>query len=306
MKRKFFWLLIVIRCLIAFSIKSQEVINIWPAEHLPNSKGIALELKEKNQRVYQVDTPKMYCFFPAQEDNSGAAVLVMPSGGYHHLTYNSGGFQVAKWFNTIGVNAFVLIYRLPNAPDLEERYKGPLQDAQRAMKIIHANTEAWKIDTNKIGVYGSSAGGHLVASLCTKIVDISEIGDSLEEEPYLPDFQILVSPVVSLGKYTHKGSRYMLLGEDPSQELIAAYSNELHVISDTPPAFIVHADNDKAVSPMNSIMYYEALLSKGVSSSIHVFPQGGHGIGIVDNPGSTEMWKELCVEWLKEMDILVK
>lgn len=287
----------------ACNILSQEFIPLWPQEKMPNSKGIEIKEVIINERILQVETPGMYAFFTSQEENNGSAVLICPSGGYHHLTYNIGGFQLAKWFNTIGMNAFVLIYRLPNSPDLIERHHAPLQDAQRAMRIIRANAVSWYIQTDKIGVMGASAGGHLATTLATHPEDVSSIGDSLDKYRYHPDFQILISPVITMGTYKHQGSLEYLLGENPPEQLIEKYSNELNVSSSTGPCFMVHAGNDKSVSPSNSVIYYEALLKHQVPASLHIFPEGGHSIALTGNPGSTQLWSTLCKAWLKEMGL---
>ena len=147
---------------------------------------------------------------------------------------------------------------------------------------------------------GISAGGHLATTAGTHAEDVSAIGDSLDGVSCKPDFMILVSPVITMGPFTHAGSRRNLLGEHPSEELILQYSNELHVNSSTPPCFIVHAFNDKAVPVNNSLLFYDALVAANVSSSLHVFPQGAHAIALRNNPGSTEQWTVLCEQWMKE------
>ena len=283
-----------------FSI-AQDFIPLWPSGQMPNSKGMALEEIIINNRITQVDTPSIQCYFPPKEEINGCAVLICPSGGYVKLTYDLGGIQLAKWFNTLGVTAFVLKYRLPNSPDLEQREIGPMQDAQRAMRIIRAHATEWKLDTNKIGIMGASAGGHLASTLSTHFKDVSKMNDSYDQYSFYPNFQILVSPVITMGEYAHKGSKTNLLGENAPEDLIKAYSNELQVSPKTPPAFIVHASNDRGVNPMNSILFYEALLKNNISASLHTFPQGGHAIGVAKNPGSTKLWMELCREWLIEM-----
>ena len=283
-------------------VSAQEFIPLWPKGEMPNSKGIELKEIIKNNRILQVDTPGIYTFFTSNEENTGGAVLICPSGGYHHLTYDLGGFQLAKWFNTIGMNAFVLIYRLPTSPDLQTRQTGPLQDAQRAMKIIRANAERWHIFKNNVGCLGASSGGHVASTLSTFSEDYSEIGDSLDTIAFLPDFQILISPVITMGTYAHKGSVMNLLGANPSEDLIKKYSNELNVTSSTPPCFIADAEDDKVVNPENSLLYFEALLKNHVPASLHVFPFGGHAINLTGNPGSTQLWIALCEAWLKEME----
>lgn len=287
-----------------FQIIAQDFITIWPDQKMPNSMGLSLEEIESRERITQVAVPGMYSFFTSREENTGSAVLVIPSGGYQKLTYILGGTQLAKWLNTIGIHAFVLKYRLPNSPDLIIRHKGPQQDAQRALRIIRANAEKWSINPQKIGVMGTSAGGHLASMLGTHIEDVCAIGDSLDQFSIHPDFMVLISPVISMGKYTHTGSYKNLLGQNPSHDLIEKYSSELQVNEKTPPAFIVHAANDKAVDPQNSILFYQALLYHNIPASLHIFPHGGHEIGLGNNPGSTALWTELCKLWLIEMDII--
>jgi acetyl esterase/lipase len=289
---------------IGLRLSAQEFISLWPTGKMPNSKGLVLKDSIFDERYRRVGTPGMYAFFPSKQENKGAAVIICPGGGYKHFAYISSGTQIAKWFNTMGINAFVLITRLPHSPDLIERSEGPLQDAQRAIRIIRANAKTWNIKLDKIGIIGFSAGGHVASSLGTHIEDVSKIGDSLDSIPFRPDFMLLVSPVITMGKFAHTGSRDNLLGPNPSMELIAKYSNELQVTGNTPPAFIVHADNDKTVNPQNSLMFYNALRDKKISASLHIFPQGGHAIGLRNNPGSAGLWTNLCEMWLIEMNII--
>lgn len=281
---------------------AQQFIPLWPEGHMPNSKGLEPKHVEDNQRIRQVAVPGIYPFLTAQEENRGKAVLICPSGGYGHLTYNLGGFQLAKWFNSIGVNAFVLIYRLPHQADLIEREQGPVQDAQRAMKMIRSRAHEWGFEAGQIGLMGTSAGGHLASVLGTHAEDYSEIGDKLDSIPFRPDFLILVSPVITMGAYTHGGSRHNLLGDTPSRSMTRRFSNELHVSADTPPTFLVHAQDDQVVPCTNSILFYEAMLAHGVEGSLHIFPEGAHRIGLVHNPGSTDLWTDLCTKWLFAMD----
>ncbi len=285
-------------------LQAQDFIPLWPQGKMPNSKGLYLKDSIANERIYQVGMPGMYAFFPSQQENRGAAVLICPGGGYQRLAYVISGTQLAKWFNTMGISAFVLNYRLPNSPDLVQRETGPLQDIQRAIKIVRANADKWGIQQHKIGVQGSSAGGHLAALAGTRTEDVSIINDSLDTVKCKPDFMILVSPVIDMDTFAHKGSRNSLLGEHPSQQLIAQYSAQHLVTTATPPCFIADAINDQTVPPMNSLLFYKALLEKGVSCSFHVFPQGGHAIALRNNPGSTELWTTLCEQWMLEMNFM--
>ena len=291
-------------CLSALRGQAQDFMPLWPKKKMPNSKGLKLEDRIENERILQVGTPGVYSFFTSKEENKGCAVLICPGGGYERLTYLLGGTQLAKWFNIMGITAFVLNYRLPNSPDLKERSIGPEQDAQRAMLLIRANAARWKLDPNRIGIMGGSAGGHLAATLGTHPEDVSAIGDSLDRLPFAPNFMVLVSPVITMGQYAHVGSRKNLLGENPSAELVAKFSNELHVTAATPPTFLAHAYNDKSVNQRNSLLFYQALVEHDVPGSLHTFPQGGHAIALRNTPGSASQWTTLCEAWLLEMGFI--
>lgn len=286
-------------------LKAQDFMPIWPKNNIPNSKHLKLRDSIANERVYRVMLPGMYGFFPGTQENKGAAVVICPGGGYERLAYVISGFQLAKWFNTMGITAFVLNYRLPNSPDLKQREIGPLMDAQRAIRYIRANAKEWGIKPDKVGIMGSSSGGHLAASTGTINDDVSAVKDSLDKFPFKPNFMILVSPVIDLSTaYAHAGSVKNLLGPDASDELKKKFSPQLQVKPDTPPCFIADAVNDKTVNPMNSLLFYQALLQNNIPVSFHVFPQGGHAIALRNNPGSTELWTNLCEMWLIETGII--
>jgi acetyl esterase/lipase len=283
---------------------SQDLISLWPKGKMPNSKGIKLERIEERQRVTQIDIPGMYAFFPSKEENTGAAVLIFPPGGYQKLTYNLAGIQLAKWFNTFGVSAFVVMYRLPTSPDLQNAAFGPVMDGQRAIKVVRNRAEEWGIDKNRIGVMGCSAGGGLAVNLATFSKDFSQINDELDTVNYKPNFQIIVSGAISMIKNAHQGSHDALLGKNASHENETLFSGELNVTQETPPAFVICATNDPVINPLNSLQYYEALLQAKVQSALHIFPQGGHSIALRNNPGSTELWTRLCETWMKEIGVL--
>lgn len=283
---------------------AQEFVPLWEKGKMPNSKGMELKDDVRNERVYQVGTPGFYAFFPSVQENKGAAVLICPGGGYERLAYVISGTQLAKWFNSIGISAFVLNYRLPNSPDLKQREIAPLQDAQRAMRIIRANAEKWQIKTDKIGILGTSAGGHLAANLGTATEDAAKIGDDFDKFSFAPNFIILISPVITMGEYAHQTTKKNLLGANPSKELTEKYSLEKQVTATTPAAFIIHAADDKVVNQRNSLMFYNALLDKNIQASLHIFPRGGHAIALRNNPGSTETWTTLCEMWLLETGMI--
>lgn len=296
---------IIISCFLSNLSIAQDFIPIWKGAAMPNSKGLIVKDSIANERVYQVGPPGFYVFTPSEAENNGVAVLIIPGGGYARLAYQVSGFQLAKWFNTLGVTAFVLNHRLPQSPDVIESCKAPVQDGQRALRYIRANAELWKIDLKKVGVMGCSAGGHLSACLSTFDDDWSKAGDNLDLFKFKPDFTLLISPVISMGEVAHKGSCNRLLGEDATTEQKDLFSCEKRVTEFTPPAFMVHATDDKAVSSLNSILYYTALKQKNVrGASLHIFPEGGHNIALRNNPGGTDRWSLLAEEWLIDIGIL--
>jgi len=286
-------------------VTAQNFLPIWPDGQIPNSKHLPLKDSLSNERYYRVMLPGVFSFFPGSQENQHTAIVICPGGGYHHLAYVSSGLQLAKWLNTMGISAFVLNYRLPNSADLIHREFVPLMDAQRAIRFIRAHATKWDINPEKIGIMGCSSGGHLAASASVLDLDKSEMKDSLDQFSYKPNFTILVSPVIDMvTKYAHKGSIMNLLGNNPADSLKRLFSAEMQVTDQTPPCFIADATNDKTVNPMNSLLYYEALLKHHIPVSFHAFPQGGHSIALRNNPGSTNLWTVLCEAWLREMGLL--
>ena len=293
-------LLYSVLLLVVMQSFAQEFIPLWPKDKKPNFNGKIVTDTVYNERIWRVGDPGIYVFRTNKEENKGSAILICPGGGYERLSYLYNGFNFARWFNTLGMNVFVLINRLPHQADLQQRDIAGWQDAQRAMRLIRSNAAAWGLQKNKIGVMGISAGGHVASALGIHEEDISRINDGMDSLAYRPDFMVLLSPVISMGKYTHPGSRKNLLGADTTAAMIKKNSNELQVTATTPPTFIVHALNDSSVSVQNSLLFYAALLDKKVNASLHIFSLGGHGIKIKDNPGSTELWLPLLELWLKE------
>ena len=286
------------------SIGAQEFVKLYPDGKMPNSKGMNLSEEIREERIYQVGTPGIHAFFPDAERNKGVAVLIIPGGGYARIAYQNARTNVAKWFNSLGIAAFALDYRLPTSPDLMHKELAPLQDAERAIRIIRANAKKWNINPDKIGVMGTSAGGHAASFIATTTDDIVKIGDDVDNFSFTPNFMILASPVITMGELAHGGSKKYLLGDKPTTELIEKYSTEKHVSPKTPPTFIFLATDDQSVNPKNSLMFYSALLDNKVSATMHLFPTGGHSIPLKNGPGSSGNWTILCELWLKEIGIL--
>lgn len=292
-------------CLLAIStlsLNAQTQINLWEKGKMPNSKGMKIKDSIANERQYIVGNPNIDVYTPSKEENRNFAVLIIPGGGYARLAHVISGSQIAKYINTLGGTAFVLKYRLPVSPDLKQREIGPLQDAQRAMKMIRMMAPRYNIDPKKVGVFGTSAGGHLASSLGVYTEDYTEVNDTIYKYPFAPDFMILLSPVITLADpFAHKGSRENLLGKNATPEMIDRFSTHLHVTEKTPPTLLFHANDDKSVPSLNSIYFYTALREKGVNASLHIFPHGGHAIALTHNPISTQLWMPILDTWLKEL-----
>ncbi|WP_435525573.1 alpha/beta hydrolase [Chryseobacterium indoltheticum] len=293
---------ILIFIFLGIQISAQQKISVWQKGEMPNSKGLKLNIiEEKEGRITQIQEAELFAFLPAKEERKSMAVIVIPGGSYRHLTYDLGGYSYAKWLNTLGISAFVLNYRLPTSPDLKQREIGPLQDIQAAIKLIRKNAAQYGISPDQIGVLGTSAGGHLAAMASNIFTDYTELKGDWSTISTIPNFAILVSPVIDLGEFAHKGSRDNLLGENASQQLISEYSMQNRVTEKTPPTILFHAQNDNAVPVTNSILYYEAMIKNKVKGAMFIFPKGEHNIGISNKTELTDNWKKLCANWLGEM-----
>lgn len=223
----------------------------------------------------------------------GSALLICPGGGYGGLVTGAEGHGIAQWLNQHGIAGIVLQYRLPKGNAFV-----PLADARRAMRIVRAHAAEWKIDPKKVGVIGFSAGGHLASTLATHTeAENPATPDPLERFPARPDFQILVYPVITMGVGTHGGSRRNLLGENPSPEEIRRFSNETQVTRDTPPAYLAHAVDDRAVPIQHSLHFHQAMLQAGAPSTLLELPSGGHGLNGYKGP-SWDAWQNGSLEWL--------
>ena len=203
---------------------------------------------------------------------------------------------MAAEFNKMGVAAFVLKYRLPNDRIMASKETGPLQDAQEAIKLVRKNANEWNIDVNKVGIMGFSAGGHLASTAGTHFT--TAVAENKEQINLRPDFMILIYPVISFSdSLGHKGSRDKLLGTTPDSGKEMHYSAEHQVNAQTPPTFLVHAQDDKSVKVGNSIKLYEALTKNGIPAEMHVYPKGGHGFGLI-NPTTKDLWIERLRNWM--------
>lgn len=282
---------------------AQKEISLYDA--IPNSKPA--ENTEKSQtgadgilRISNVSVPTLTIYKP--EKPNGTAVIICPGGGYRILAASHEGSDVAKVFNEWGITAFVLKYRLPDDKIMLDKSIAPLQDAERAIQLVRQNAKAWEVNPKKIGIMGFSAGGHLAASLSTRYNE--HLISNPKKISLRPDFSVLIYPVISFtDSLGHTGSRENLIGKKPSEWKIKKYSNELNVNKKTPPAFLVHAKDDKGVSFDNSVAYQQALEKNNVPVKIKLFEKGGHGFGMI-NKTTDEKWMDDLKLWMKERKFL--
>lgn len=284
-------LLMVIGLLMAGStmMKAQKEIKLYPAGPAESNGIIAEEEFQRSDFVINIREPRMF-YYPATTNPTGAAVVICPGGGYWGVSVIKEGEEIARWFNSKGVSAFVVYYRMPNG-----HYEIPLKDALTAIELVRSNSKAYGLNKKRIGIMGFSAGGHLAATA----------GTQYTSKKNKPDFMILGYPVISMKEgVTHGGSRKQLLGDKPAEELVLRFSNELQVTRKTPPAFIFHASDDRAVPLVNSSSFAAALTESKVPNELHVFQKGGHGFGMRPTNPETDQWPVLLEQWLKKRKLI--
>jgi len=302
------YLLIAILFLQTVTIFAQDFV-------LPLYKGeipyaLNNDTKEKIEKknitlISNIQTPDIAVFLPTKKTATGQAIIICPGGGYWVLAYDLEGTDIAKYFNSIGVAAVVLKYRLPTTGNSQVPHLTPLMDAQQTMRLVRFNAKKWNIEPNKIGIMGFSAGGHLAATLGTHF-DYGDkmASDSVAQQSCRPDFMVLAYPVISFVDSTaHKGSAEALCGKVPCEDLLVNYSNELQVKNDTPPAFFVHADNDSGVPVENTLLMYKALRKNKISAELHILSEGEHGFGLGIGNDHINSWTinlKLWLNWLNK------
>jgi len=282
-------------------------ISLYPEGMIPNSIPCkSMEIKDTSNivRISNVQVPDISVYLPSGRNARDEAVIICPGGGYKVLAYDWEGGDIAKFWNSKGIAAIVLKYRLPSSVSQLEPHKAPLMDAQRAMRLVRYHAREWNINPDRIGIMGFSAGGHLASSLCTHFDNGDpDNNDPVERISCRPDFSMLIYPVITFTKASqHKGSRKTLAGED--EELMNFYSSELQVNENTPPAILIHSSDDKSVPVENSILYFNALLSKNILVEMHIYPYGGHGFSLaIGKGGHLSTWTERCYDWLNNLNL---
>jgi acetyl esterase/lipase len=282
-----------------------EVLSIWPGRppgndfvavheeviERPNAAGL------RDRIVRSVSEPRITVFRPRGKPRG--ALLLVPGGGYRHVVVDKEGFETARWLAERDIAVFVLFYRLPSdgwaaGPD------APLQDAQRAMRVLRANASTWAIDPERLGVIGFSAGGHLAARLaCCHSANLYAVVDSADQLSARPAITGLIYPVITMdAAFAHAGSREQLLGFEPSARQVLEYSADTTAAAGAPPTFILHAGDDASVPVENALRMDRALRSAGVPVDLHVFSSGGHGFGLRAIAGKpVSIWPQLFRDW---------
>jgi acetyl esterase/lipase len=251
----------------------------------------------RNRWVAGIREPTITIHRATGDDRSDTAVVICPGGGYAGLAYDKEGHDTARWLNSLGVTAVVLKYRCG-----EYGQPAPRDDVQRAIATVRHQADEMGVAADRIGVLGYSAGGHVASTAGTHFAEVEIDGPSVSSRP---DFMILVYPVISMdAEITHGGSRQNLLGKQPSDALVEEYSNELQVTRETPPTFLVHAADDRAVPLENSLRMMRALEQAGVPVELALYEHGGHGFGLVADPIPAAQWPARCETWLRERGLL--
>lgn len=260
--------------------QKNRIIYLWP-HGAPTSNGLAgVELEDTPNAISNISKPSLLVY-PAAEPN-GKAILMCPGGGFNRISIGHEGRDMAAWFNAQGITYAVLKYRMPNG-----HREVPIDDMRQGLRLLRDNAEEWKI--TRIGIMGASIGGYLAAHAA-----VFGSGD------IRPDFQILLYPMISMTpSLTHLNTRARLLGEHPTTEDEKAYSLELHVTPQAPPAFIALASDDEIINPENSLLYYLVLLKNKVSVSLHIYPKGGHSFGFRDSFIFKRQWTGELEKWLR-------
>jgi acetyl esterase/lipase len=252
----------------------------------------------------EADKPGLWLFPADAKKANGAAVVVCPGGGYGHLAIHHEGEEVARWLNSLGVSAYVLKYRL--AP--RYRHPSPLDDAQRALRMVRAKaaSKEWAVDPKRVGLMGFSAGGHLTSTAGTHFdLGKSDSSDPIESQSCRPDFLILGYPVITFDPTVgHSGSRDNLLGKNPDPKLTESLCNDKQVTAETPPTFLFHTNEDGGVIPENSVLFYLALRRAKVPCEMHIYEKGPHGVGLAAKDPVLSTWSGRCADWLAGRGVL--
>ena len=293
-----------------FSQEPPEIL-LWPGDAPGAPRPEKPETVDKGGgilRVGKIQQPSIRTYLPPADKATGAAVVILPGGGYSIVAMGHEGYDVARWLNSIGVAAVIVKYRVSSEAAYGYQHPVPLLDAQRAIRLTRSKADEWGIDPKRIGVLGFSAGGHLASTTGTLFDQKLMVRDrdEIDRLSSRPDFMILIYPVISTTKpFGHAGSKLRLLGSDPDPDQVRLLSSELNVTDKTPPTFMVHSHDDP-VAPENSIYFYLALKSAKVPAELHLYETGGHGFGLGRGEHPVASWPKRCEDWLRARGTLNK
>jgi acetyl esterase/lipase len=284
---------------------AQETLPLWPGkapgqrDTVPKPQWTMNGPADRRElHIQGVDKPEIHVYRPQHPNGQG--LLVLPGGSYRLLSVQNEGLDAARIFGEMGISVFILTYRLPNE-GWDQQANVPLQDAQRAMRLVRSKAKAFGIDPAKLAVLGFSAGGHLAATLTTCFGEaVYDPIDEIDKETARPAFSALLYPVIDMrAPLAHAESRRNLLGADPSEALLDARSPQRRVTGDTPPCFLAHALDDGAVPYGNSVAMIEALRAQKIPCELHLFEKGGHGFGFhLPKDFTGARWPELFRAWM--------
>lgn len=283
------------------ALASAQYQPLWPGE-APAAKQPPAGTETTNDKgnLTNIEIPQYQVYLAEKGKATGAAVVVLPGGGYGILTIQYEGHELAKWFADRGIVSIVAKYRVSGNPAMGYQFPVPFLDARRAIRAVRAHAAEWGVDPQKVGVMGFSAGGHLASLATTRFADTFpefEGKDEIDKLSARPDFSMLIYPVISMGEVGHAGSRKNLLGDKPTPEQIENYSTEKAVTPQTPPVFLVTTSDDW-VDCRNSLNFAAACKAAKVPVSLHLFETGGHGYGL-HGKGNVEKWPDLLEDWLE-------
>ena len=284
--------------LFSSALSQERAMPLWPAGKTPFANPTGPEAEKSA-------SPSL-TRYPA-EDGNGAAIVICPGGGYGGLARDHEGRQIAKWHVARGISAFVLTYRLGSQG---HHFPAQLADVQRAIRLVRAKAGEWKVDPNRIGVIGFSAGGHLASMAATKFRDeVYRPVDEVDQVSARPDFAVLCYPVILMdSEATHQGSRRNLLGPEKMNDPEARrqVSTDRLITAGTPPVFLFHTDEDRAVRPENSIEFYLGLKKHGIPAELHLYQNGPHGVGLFQGDPILGSWSQHLNNWLRSNGWLVR
>ncbi|SFV13329.1 alpha/beta hydrolase [Pseudoduganella namucuonensis] len=298
------WTLAALLLAATGALAQSSVVTLWAGgvpDGGPRAKRVSGPERLDDERISNVSLPTLAVYPAAYDRQSGTAVVICPGGGYEFLSYTREGHQYAQWLSSLGVTAFVLKYRLSGYG-----HPAPLQDVLHAIRLVRSQAGKYGVAPDRIGVMGSSAGGHLAASAATLFNHPSgRGGDALDAVSARPDFAMLMYPVISMSPpVAHMGSRQALLGAEAPPELVELMSLDKQVGAATPPTLLIHSQDDGLVPADNSILFFQALTRARVPAELMIFERGGHGMAMRAGQGTASNWPRRAEEWLRDRKLI--